>query len=285
VGVALADGDAAPPASTGAHPAASRARPTDAAIDNKRRRGDMRPVNRIRPARRPGAGGRPKLVASPSLPVRRTVSEPAPRAFEVRHLQMARALFAAIAAIMITFSVDHSAQVGASVFGGFAVATALVLLLSAWLVFPKGDRWQAVLLGILTLVAGMVATLPALRTDDGYFTVLAVWGLVVGAAELAIGILGRRRGTPAAREAVFVGILTIVLGVAMLFIPRDYSLEYYIDEARQSFTLTGITIGVGVFGGYAAIVAVYLGIAAFSPRPAAAPAVEPVESDAAGGRT
>lgn len=213
------------------------------------------------------------------------MSDVAARAFEVRHLQMGRALFAAMAAVMITFSVDHSAQVGASVFGGFAVATALVLFLAAWLVFPAGERWQSVLLGAVTVVAGMIATLPALRTDDGYFTVVLVWALLAGAAELAIGILGRRRGAPGARESVFVGALTLILGIALLFIPRDYMLEYYIDEARRSFTLTGITIGVGVFGGYAAIVAVYLGIAAFSPRPAAIPAAETADTDAAGGRS
>jgi uncharacterized membrane protein HdeD (DUF308 family) len=196
---------------------------------------------------------------------------------------MGRALFAALAAIMITFSVDHSAQVGMSVFSGFAIATALVLLLSAWLVFPAGDRWQVVLLGILTVVAGMIASFPLLRTDDGFFTTVLVWALVTGVAELAIGIVGRRRGNPAAREAVFVGGLTVILGIALAFIPRDYLLEYYIDQARRSFTLTGITIGVGVLGGYAAIVAVYLGIAAFSPRPETATAVETVDTDAAGG--
>lgn len=249
----------------------------------------MRPVNPMRLPRRPVVGGRPKLKGFPSLHVRSSaVSDAAPRAFEVRHLQMARAFFAAVAAVMITFSTDHSAPVGMSVFGGFAVATALVLLLSAWLIFHTGNRWPSVLLGTLTLVAGMIATPPALRTTDAFFTVVLVWALVTGAAELAVGLVGRRRSLPAAREAVFVGALTIILGLALLFIPRDYSLEYFIRDAGRSFELTGITIGVGVFGGYAAIVAVYLGIAAFSPRPtpvvAMADAADPAGTDAAGGR-
>ena len=50
--------------------------------------------------------------------------------------------------------------------------------------------------------------------------------------------------------------------------PTQYALQYSIAGAG-SFTLTGITIGVGVFGGYTAIVAVYLAIAGFSPRRAA----------------
>lgn len=74
-----------------------------------------------------------------------------------------------------------------------------------------------------------------------------------------------------------IGVITVILGVALLFVPTGYALDYTIEEAAQTFTLTGITIGVGVFGGYAAIVAVYLAIAGFSPRPA--PAVEASEPE------
>lgn len=203
----------------------------------------------------------------------------APRTFEVRHLQLARAFFAAIAAVMITFSGDHSAAVGVSVFSGFAVATALGFFLAVWLVFPAGERWPSVVLGLLTLVAGIAGSFPGLRTTAAFFVLVAVWALVAGAAELIIGLVGRRRGWAISRESVFVGILTVVLGVALLVIDPDYRLEYYIEQAERSFTLTGITIGVGVFGAYAAIVAVYLGIAAFSPRPE--PAV--TAADAPGG--
>ncbi|WP_404444842.1 acyl-CoA synthetase [Microbacterium marinum] len=191
----------------------------------------------------------------------------APRTFEVRHLQLARAFFAAIAAVMITFSGDHSAAVGVSVFSGFAVATALGFFLAVWLVFPAGERWPSVVLGLLTLVAGIVGSFPGLRITAAFFVLVAVWALVVGVAEFIIGLVGRRRGWAISRESVFIGILTAVLGVALLVIDPDYRLEYYIEQAERSFTLTGITIGVGVFGAYAAIVAVYLGIAAFSPRP------------------
>ena len=58
----------------------------------------------------------------------------------------------------------------------------------------------------------------------------------------------------------------ILIGLGLVAVPVQYALTYTIEEAGQTFTLTGITIAVGIFGGYAAIVAVYLGIAAFSPR-------------------
>ena len=51
--------------------------------------------------------------------------------------------------------------------------------------------------------------------------------------------------------------------------PSTYALRYSIAQAG-SFTLTGITLAVGIFGAYAAIVSVFLGIAGLSPRPSRA---------------
>ncbi len=64
----------------------------------------------------------------------------AARTFDARHLQLARALFAALAAVMVTFSSDHSAPLGLGVFSGFALATGLVFALAAWLIAPRGER-------------------------------------------------------------------------------------------------------------------------------------------------
>lgn len=213
----------------------------------------------------------------------------AARTFEVRHLQLARAAFAAIATLMITFSTDHSAYVGLSVFSGFAIATGLIHLTAAWLVYPAGARWPSILLGISTLVAGMVGGLEPLRTVAGFFTIVVTWAIVSGVVESVAGARGLRSlkprapkagevaawsgETPAAvaprgesRDALVVGILTVILGLALLCVPSTYALQYTIEEARETFTLTGITIAVGILGVYAAILAVYLAIAGFSPR-------------------
>ncbi|MFD4957584.1 acyl-CoA synthetase [Microbacterium sp. NPDC058389] len=218
------------------------------------------------------------------------------RTFDVRHVQLARAAFAAIAALMITFSSDHSAAVGSAVFSGFAIATALVHLLAVWLVYPAGRRWPSASLGAVTLVAGMASGLFPLRTVTGYFVIVIAWALASGVIELVAGWRGlstrtaRREIAPGvadarpvapvgprseSRDAIVVGALTILLGIALLCVQPAYSLTYRLDDAGVTGTLTGITIGVGLFGGYAAIVAVYLGIAGFSPRAAA-----PVEADA-----
>lgn len=206
-------------------------------------------------------------------------SSSAARAFEPRHLQLVRALFAAMAAVMITFSPDHSAAVGLSVFSGFAMATAIVQLLSAWLVYGPGRRALPIVLGVLTLVAGIVSSIPVLRTTEAFFVIVISWALLTGVVEAIAGARGLRageRGSAArseARDALTVGIVGVLLALGTLAVQPAYALQYSIEEAG-SFTLTGITIAVGLFGGYAAIVAVYLGIAGFSPRREPAPAPE-----------
>lgn len=207
------------------------------------------------------------------------MSDAPARAFEVHHVQLGRALFAAVAAIMITFSADHSAGVGLAVFSGWAIATSLVLLFGAWLAYPSGGRTAPILVGSLTLVAGMVGGLPGIRSTTLFFVLLISWALVTGIAELALGIAARRSGTAEARDGVLIGAFTIALGIGLLIVNPAYSLDYVIEKAG-SFTLTGIAIGVGLFGAYAAVIAVFLGIAGFSPRrePAASTAVPAGES-------
>lgn len=205
----------------------------------------------------------------------------ATRTFDVRHVQLARAAFAALAAIMITFSPDHSAPVGLAVFSGFAIATGFIWFLAVWLVYPAGRRWPATLLGILTLLAGMATGIGVWRTNEGFFIAVIAWAVATGVVELVAGWRGLRPAAvrpeeerfaappmprSEARDAVTIGILTLVLAVGLALVQPGYALDYYIEDAHQGFTLTGITIGVGIFGGYAAIVAVYLAIAGFSPR-------------------
>lgn len=196
-----------------------------------------------------------------------------PARIGARGVQAGRAALAAIAALMITFSPDHSAALGLAVFSGFAVATAIVWFLGAWLSYPAGRRSGAVVLGALTLIAGLIAAIEPLRTIPGFFVIVGVWAAVTAGVELAWGLVDRRRFTARtertlARDAIVVAAFGFVLAVGLALVPMDYNLPYEIVDngVTLHFTLTGITIAVGLFGGYAALVAVYLAIAALSPR-------------------
>lgn len=187
------------------------------------------------------------------------------RPFSMRHVQFVRALLAAGAALMITFSPDHSAGVGLGVFSGFAVATGLVFGLAAWLVAAPGRRGAFSLLAAISLVAGLLGGLPPLRTDTGFFVIVGAWALLSGLVELVAGILARKRSEAGARDVIITGALGLLLVVALLLVPINYSWGYSIEGAGD-FTLTGIILGVGMLGAYCAIVAVFLAIAGFSPR-------------------
>ena len=202
---------------------------------------------------------------------------PAPsRPFTVRNVQLGRAVLAAVAALMITFSPDHSAAIGLSVFGGFGIVTAVVLALGAGLAYPAGRRWPAVILAAIALLTGMAGSVPSWRSEDLFFVLVITWGLLSGLVELLAGI--RYRGEDGARDAMTVGGLSMLLGVALLLIPSGFVQPYSIDQAG-SFELTGIILGVGIFGGYAAIVAVFLGIAALTPRSKVAAGEDVTDAD------
>jgi uncharacterized membrane protein HdeD (DUF308 family) len=182
----------------------------------------------------------------------------------VRHLQLLRALFAAASALMITFSPDHSAAIGFSVFGGFVAASGFILIVGAWVVASAGTRWPFILLAVIDLAAAIVSGIPTWRTEAAFFVVVIIWAAASGLVELIAGLRARRTD-PAARDAITVGALGLLLAVVLLLIPANYALQYSVEGAGE-LTLTGIILAVGMFGGYCAIVAVFLAIAGFTPR-------------------
>lgn len=208
-----------------------------------------------------------------------TAIAPAAPRFALRHVQLARAGIAAIAALMVTFTPDHSAAVGLAVFSGFAIVTGLIELLAAWLTYPSARRAVPLLLGALSVIAGMLAGIVVWRSTTFFFSVVITWALVTGLIE-AIGALRERR-SPAlrseARDSLVTGVVTVLLGLALLLVPAQYVLNYSIanptTRVNDEFTLTGIIIAVGIFGAYAAIIAVFLAIAGFSPARGAHAAV------------
>lgn len=198
-------------------------------------------------------------------------SRPVARTFEVRHLQLVRALLAALAAAMITFSADHSASFGLAVFSGYAITSGLVLAIAAWLLGPA-TRPTLGAIGIISIIVGMVTGIPPWRTIPMFFFMVIGWALITGLIEGIMGWRAMRRAPLRSsarsdgRDGLVVGAITVLLGLGLLLVPAQYALNYTIAEAHQTFTLTGIAIAVGIFGGYVAVIAVYLGIAGFSPR-------------------
>jgi len=192
-----------------------------------------------------------------------------------RTMLILRALIAAVAAAIVTFAQDRSGDFALVVFLAFAIATLVVLVVDMVLrgLTPvRGALALAYALGILLVVA-----LPG-AADARFHLALLIWAAAAGIVELAAGLV--QRGSADARDRLTVGALTCVLAIVTLLVSPAYTLDYFVEEAGQSFTLTGTIIGVGLFGGWAAIVAVYLGIGALSPAQKTAVAETAVTKDA-----
>jgi len=196
--------------------------------------------------------------------------------FAVRHVQLVRALVAALAAAMVTFAPDKSYVVGLTIFAGFAITSGLLLIVAAFLVSDRTRRGPYILIGAFDVVAGMFASVQPLQSSVALLVLLISWAAITGIAEFFVGFADRRAGRDrvVARDHMFAGALAVLFAALVAFVPPAYSLDYFIKEAGQSFTLTGEIIMVGLFGGYTAILAVYLAIAGLSPQPA--PAADPI---------
>ncbi|SMH27758.1 hypothetical protein SAMN06295885_0037 [Rathayibacter oskolensis] len=180
-------------------------------------------------------------------------------------LPLARAVIAAVAGCVVTFSPDHSPAFGLAVFAGFALATGAVSLTLGLGAITGPGRTPALASAGVTLLAGVGAlvALPVAALTL-FVALVAGWALVSGSFEFSSG---RRRQGLAARDAVVVGIGTVLLGAAFALLPPHP------------------VVSVGLLGAYAVMVGVYLAIAAFSLKWAAgADAVAPSTPTSGGDR-
>jgi len=176
-------------------------------------------------------------------------------------LLIVRAIPAAILALVITFSQDHSAALGHLGLGAFAIISGLILVLGIRMLGGL-PRTLFLVQGLVSVVGGIIA----LATLDAglpvlLFLVSALFG-ATGVLELVTG-LRSRRVLSVGRDWIAVGGASMLFAIAVLFIPVDYSQAITIPD-KVVPNLTATTILVGALGAYAAIVAVYLVIAGLS---------------------
>jgi uncharacterized membrane protein HdeD (DUF308 family) len=174
-----------------------------------------------------------------------TVASPRIRPDRTWVVALTRAIVALLAGGFITFDPEHSARVGLLVFGSYALLGGGVIGLGAFAQKDTLTRWLFVAQGLLGVVVGAAA----LALNGAGLAVLlygvSVWAALTGFAELYCGLRNRGRSA-SARDWAVVGGLTVVLALVFLFIPADSLLA------------------VGLFGAYAVIVGVYVGIGAFT---------------------
>lgn len=176
-----------------------------------------------------------------------------------------RAVPALVLGMVITFVNNHSSMLGLVTFGATSVVAGLVVWVGsrAWLA-DAPSRSLAAVQGFVTLAAGVVALALSSKGLLVLVGLVVVWAVVTGVVELVMGIRSRHR-TGLARDWRVLGIITLVLAVAYLVVPTDYSKQLGGIE-KISGTLTSSTILVGILGAYGALVGVFLVIQGLSLR-------------------
>jgi hypothetical protein len=158
----------------------------------------------------------------------------------------ARAIAAAVLAIVVTFSADHTPAFGLVVLGCFGIVQGLIVAAGSpsTAVTTTGRALVLARAAVLVVLGGLAL---ALR-EGGLGTLLlleTVLFLAAGALEVVSG-LRRADASVVSRDLVTVGGLELVVGAMLLILGPDS------------------IFAVGVLGAWGAVVAVYLGIAAVS---------------------
>ncbi|NQX29257.1 hypothetical protein HQQ81_18075 [Microbacteriaceae bacterium VKM Ac-2854] len=176
---------------------------------------------------------------------------------------LARAVVALAVGIVVTFSADHTPSFGLAVFGAFALVAGVIgaILHTA----RVAGRARALLLtsASVDVLAGVIAILLLLTAPslDGFVYLVAVWGVFSGVPEFLAGRAARTDAPLAAasRDWRLVGAATALFGVVFAVLPPHP------------------IVSVGLLGAYAVMLGVFLGIAAFSLKWAAAGAGSPIQ--------
>ena len=209
------------------------------------------------------------------------LDEPAQRA-AYWPIPVARAIPAAVVAIVITFSADHSATLGLLAFGGFAIASGAVIAVLAWRrMAGSGVRAYLVAQGLVSIaLGGLALALP--RGVPSLFLVVTVWAALTGALELYSGLRARRQHV-ASGDLLTVGAITAAAAIVFVLIPPEFAQQFTGPDGVERM-LDSAVVAVGLLGAYAAIIAVFLVIAGLSAKWGTQKAA-PAASDAVKGKS
>lgn len=179
-------------------------------------------------------------------------------------LPLARAVPAAGLAIIITFSADHSATFGLTVFGAFALVTGLVVgILGRWRL-AVGLRSIVMVQAVVSILLGVFSLVLSGGGVTSFFLVVSAWAGITGALELYLGLRTRGRHAASA-DWVAGGALTAILALVFVLIPPEFA-QNFVGPDEVPRVLDAAVVAVGLLGAYAAIMAVYLAIAGLSAK-------------------
>lgn len=174
---------------------------------------------------------------------------------------VARAIPFIVTALVITFSPNHSAQVGLFAYGVLAIVSGLIVALLSWRTIEvRSTRVVFLVQGVASVLFGALA-LGFNAGGLGFLLFCATMNSAIGGfLELYAGLKAGKN--PAGRDWAVVGGLTVVFALVLIFFPTDP------------------VFAVGMLGAYSAVIGLFLVIGGLSLRwgttaPVAATGPEP----------
>lgn len=160
---------------------------------------------------------------------------------------IARAIPLVITALIVTFSSNHSAQVGLFSYGVFAVVSGVIVGTLSWrTVSERSVRILFLVQAVVSVALGALA-LGFNEGGLGFLLFCATMNAALGGfLELYAGL--RTTKNSSSRDWIVVGALSVVFALVLIFFPTDP------------------VFVVGMFGAYCAIVGLFLVIAGLSLR-------------------
>ncbi|MBF4572268.1 hypothetical protein ITJ64_07045 [Herbiconiux sp. VKM Ac-1786] len=160
---------------------------------------------------------------------------------------VARAIPFIVTALVITFSPNHSAQVGLLAYGVLAVVTGLIVAVLSWRTIEvKSTRVVFLVQGVASVLFGALA-LGFNAGGLGFLLFCATMNSAIGGfLELYAGLKAGKN--PAGRDWAVVGGLTVVFALVLIFFPTDP------------------VFAVGMLGAYSAVIGLFLVIGGLSLR-------------------
>lgn len=169
---------------------------------------------------------------------------------------IARAVPAITVGLVITFSANHSPQLGMIAFGVFAVLSGAVLLWGARRLADRVLRGIFTAQGVVAIITGALALIFSTSGLGLLLFLLTAFAAGTGFLELYAGLRARGRH-PGSRDWLIIGGFTAIAALIFLLIPLD-SVET-----------------VGLLGAYGILIGLFLVIAGLSLKWANPSAVDP----------
>jgi len=167
---------------------------------------------------------------------------------------------AIIAALVITFSSDHSPVFGFWIFSIYALVAGVAgLAVLRWVGAGLG-RVGTVTKSVVQLIAGVAALVTVLLQVDALELqpATALLALTIGVTFLITGIIDAGVGAKLkdtdryARDWMTTGLVAVVAAVAIVAVPSDYAIEFTPEPGVTGY-LTASIIVIGIFGAALAI--------------------------------